>query len=170
MRIIAPVLVIISLFSLIISIFGTTEFDWHITSTINYVIIFSILFIQSLTLLRLSLTRLLAVNYSIFLLQLVLLLFFKYGIIEIKDSYIWNLGLVLIGIQVFLLDIQQRYTTNSVLAKLIYLPIGITVLSFVLCVLNYDSFIWGFTSVFFSGILAILAIFSSVKKSDKPVV
>lgn len=160
MRRLGPVLAVIFLFSLITAMVGNTEFDWLFTTSLSYSIVFAFLFFQSLTLIRLRNPFILKTNLFLFLLQLIILILFKLNRLELSEIYIWCLGILLLAIQTLLIDIQIRFSNKTILSKLIYIPVSITLLSFILATCSYSYLSIGFSAIVFSGILTLLAIFS----------
>lgn len=156
----------IFLSAFILMVTGWYEFNWSLFKILPAILATLFLFFQSLTLNRFQNKRWSTVNRVLFGLQLILLLLFVTRLVTLNDLWKWNIFLLFIATQVYLIDLNERFGNNRrVLDLLFKLLVAISCLSFLLLSFSYELLTVGFTSMIISSILAIANIFF-YKKSN----
>lgn len=144
----------------ILLLVGWYEFNWSLFKVLPWAIATLFLFFQSLTLANFKSKRYALVNKLLFAIQIILLLGIALKMVEITHLWKWNIFLLFIATQVYLIDLNERFAAkrpvfNWILRGLVV----ISCISFLSLSFSYEVLTVGFTSMIATSILVIGNIF-----------
>lgn len=144
----------------ILLLVGWYEFNWSLFKVLPFAIASLFLVFQSLTLANFKNKLYANTNRVLFVMQVLILLIFVFKIVPFTLLWKWNIFLLFIASQIYLIDLNERFSTNRILLNwLLRILVIISCVSFLLLSLNYVLLTIGFTSMIATSILVIGNIF-----------
>lgn len=144
----------------ILLLVGWYEFNWNLFKVLPWTIAFLFLFFQSMTLANFKNKRYALLNKFLFFLQVAFLLVFALKIVEISHVWKWNIFILFIATQVYLIDLNERFTAKRPIFNWILRGLVIvSCISFLSLSLSYEVLTIGFISMISTSILVIGNIF-----------
>ncbi len=144
----------------ILLLVGWYEFNWSLFKVLPWALSSLFLFFQSLTLANFKNKFYASINTFLFAIQVILLLLFILKAIEITHLWKWNIFLLFIATQIYLVDLNERFSISRPIVNwLLRILVVISCFCFLLLSFSYEFVTVGFISMIATSIIVIGNIF-----------